>query len=516
MVPKDNRGARKGDKSFDREFPIPTPEIRHTVLGLNCPENIQGAVASIVSSLKGVATFLTAQFAEAATTASNHSISLVWMNDEPTFGSEVLRLIRSCTNQGLKVLAFGRDLRGWPLRSRCLPLLAGATSLLDTQQPNFSDELKSWVLRSFEAEAGREAENNRLGALMAELKIVGDSRTMLRLFENVRRISVLSDLTVLITGDSGTGKECLARAIHKLDPKRSSGPFVPLNCAALATNLAEAELFGHRKGSFTGASRDRRGVIRAAHGGVLFLDEIGELDSMLQGKLLRFLQESRVLAIGEDQESFVSVRVVAATNRNLKEMVKARTFRADLFHRLSVLALHVPPLSERRGDVPGLVRFFVRKNEHLAGCSEISIGSDFIEALTQTELPGNVRQLENIVRQCLLNKSANSALTLSDLPPEVWQQLSGSNEPSDSGKFRDLEKDLPPLPTSVEHDNLDWLRVLEKNGGDLERCLAWCERSLLQATLRRTSGNQSQTARLLGITPRCVYNKVRKHHLSEP
>ena len=179
------------------------------------------------------------------------------------------------------------------------------------------------------------------------------------------RISRVSDVPTYITGETGTGKELLAKAIHSLDAKRRSGPFVAVNCSAISPGLAESELFGHRRGAFTGADRDRKGLIRAAQGGVLFLDEIGDLDAALQTKLLRVLQENRVLAVGEERDVPIDVRVVAASNRNLLAMVANGTFRADLFYRFTVLTVHVPPLRERRADIPPLIAHFVQKYQDL-------------------------------------------------------------------------------------------------------------------------------------------------------
>ena len=202
-----------------------------------------------------------------------------------------------------------------------------------------------------------------------------------------------------------------------------------MNCGAISSGLAESELFGHRRGAFTGADRDRKGLIRAAEGGVVFLDEIGELDDTLQVKLLRVLQERRVLGVGEDQEVPVSVRVIAATNRNLSTAVQHGKFRADLFHRLNVLSIHIPSLRERRADVRPLIEHLLEKNQSLQTAGSVSAGPDFIEALTRIDLPGNVRQLENLVRRALVNKVTSTPLTLTDLPAEVWQQLAGQEDP---------------------------------------------------------------------------------------
>ena len=202
-----------------------------------------------------------------------------------------------------------------------------------------------------------------------------------------------------------------------------------MNCGAISSGLAESELFGHRRGAFTGADRDRKGLIRAAEGGVVFLDEIGELDDTLQVKLLRVLQERRVLGVGDDQEVPVSVRVIAATNRDLSAAVRHGKFRADLFHRLNVLSIHIPSLRERRADVRPLIEHLLEKNQSLHTAGSVAAGPDFIEALTRVDLPGNVRQLENLVRRALVNKVTSTPLTLTDLPAEVWQQLAEQEDP---------------------------------------------------------------------------------------
>ena len=202
------------------------------------------------------------------------------------------------------------------------------------------------------------AENERFHVLMRTFGIVGESDAIKSAFRQALRVSSFSDLAVLITGESGTGKELMARAIHQLDPKRRRGPFVAINCGAISPGLAESEMFGHSRGAFTGADRDRKGFVRAADGGVLFLDEVGELGSDIQAKLLRVLQDHRVMSVGTDHDVGVDVRVIAATNRNLELMMEQGLFREDLFHRLNMLSVHLPPLRERVADLKPLVDNF--------------------------------------------------------------------------------------------------------------------------------------------------------------
>jgi transcriptional regulator with GAF, ATPase, and Fis domain len=247
-----------------------------------------------------------------------------------------------------------------------------------------------------------------------------------------------------------------------------------------------------------------------------FLDEIGELDDDLQTKLLRVLQESRVLGVGEDQEVAVDVRVIAATNRELDKMVADKKFRADLFHRLNVLSIHIPPLRERPADVKPLIEHFLKSCRGLNPAASLSVASGFVKALTGIELPGNVRQLENLVRQALVNKYDDSPLNLSDLPIEVWRQLSeqveslshGSEQVSEGKKSSEYAPETPPQVTPSH-----LAKLLHANSWNLSRSLQYCEKLFLEAALHRAQGNQSQTARLLGITPRSVYNMVRKYNL---
>jgi transcriptional regulator with GAF, ATPase, and Fis domain len=395
-------------------------------------------------------------------------------------------------------------------------LLAGASWLLDSAKAEFPQELRRILVQLLQAEAERQDEENRIKDVMKRLGIVGESPAIISIFRTILRASTLSDLPILLTGETGTGKELLAHAIYQLDLKRRNGPFVALNCGAISPGLAESELFGHRRGAFSGADRDRKGLIRSADGGVLFLDEIGELDDALQAKLLRVLQEHRVLGVGEDQEVPVSVRVIAATNRDLNAMVQQRKFRADLFHRLDVLSIHIPPLRERLADLKPLIEHFLEKYRFLRPAGALSVALDFVDALMQVELPGNARELENLVRRALVNKDDDTRLSLRDLPQEIWQQLSeqGNSPPIPSetaGQKKDVRKSAPETPRQDIPSYL--VNLLDVNGWNLSRSLQYCERLLLEVALHLAHGNQSQTARLLGITPRSVYNKVHKHQL---
>jgi len=418
-------------------------------------------------------------------------------------GTQAIRDLRA---RGFKVIACEDGVRSWTIKIKCLPLLAGAGQLLDRSSAEFPCALREVIERIVRAEVQKCSEEHHVKATMRRMGMVGESGTLMRVFRSVIRFSALSDLPVLITGETGTGKEGLARAVHRLDPKRGQGPFVAVNCGAISAGLAESEFFGHRRGAFTGAERERKGLFRSAEGGVLFLDEIADMQLALQTRLLRVLQENRVLGVGEDNETEVSVRVVAASNRDLGQMIKESRFRSDLFHRLNVLSIHVPPLRDRPEDLGPLLEHFLRKYESLSFAGALAAGTDFLEALQQIELPGNVRQLENLVRQVLVRKTTNLPLSISDLPVEILLQLSGTEGPSAQNPEEPSRIDPETLATSVN-------RLLDASSWNLPRSMELCERHALEVAMARTQGNQSRTAKLLGITPRSVYNKLCKYKL---
>lgn len=444
------------------------------------------------------------------------SLAVVALGACPSPDDIGLEIIRSLKRKGFKVISYEEGAQSWSLGIRCQVLLAGSLWLLDSAKAEFAQELRHILAQLLRAEAERQSEEDRIKSMMKKLGIIGESQAIISAFRTILRVSILSDLPILLTGETGTGKELLAHAIHHLDLKRRNGPFVALNCGAISPGLAESELFGHRRGAFSGADRDRKGLIRAAEGGVLFLDEIGELDDALQAKLLRVLQENRILGVGEDQEVPVDVRVIAATNRDLEEMVQQRKFRADLFHRLNVLSIHIPSVRERLADLKPLIEHFLEKYRFLRSGGPLSVAPDFINALAQVELPGNARQLENLVRRALVHKDDDADLNLSDLPQEIWQQLAEQGkspfaQPEIASKRQDIQKS--PLDTPRQDIPSYVVNLLDANGWNLSRSLQHCERLLLEAALHLAHGNQSQTARLLGLTPRSVYNKVHKHQL---
>ena len=405
-----------------------------------------------------------------------------------------LPVARTLSSKGLSLLVYADRWQHAPLSRRCRALLAGVPDVFDTDDAQLMTALRAALLRAMRDCEERQRDDRIIAASLAQLGIAGQSPSMLALGRWIRKVAPLTDLPVLITGETGTGKELVARAIHRLDPKRGRAPFVPLNCAALTSTLAESELFGHRKGAFTGAAADRPGLIRAADGGTLFLDEIGELELGLQAKLLRVLQENRVRPVGSDREDPVSVRILAATNRDLPAMVEQGQFRSDLLYRLNLLTTRVPSLAERADDIETLIGHFLQR--YGAGTA-LRINPSLIHAIRALHLPGNIRQLENLIRYAIVQAGEDRAPGLEHLPASVWSELS------------DVDAARPAEP---EGDR--WAAVLDTNKWSLSRSISTCERQLLQAALSRSEGNKSATARLLGITPRSVYNKMRKHRLA--
>lgn len=331
------------------------------------------------------------------------------------------------------------------------------------QKPYDSEKLLETVSRALK----------KLTTLDAE--IISVSPEMDRVKKLILKIAK-SNSTVLIRGESGTGKELIARSMHT-NSLRSSEAFQAVNCAAINENLLESELFGHEKGSFTGAIADKKGLFEIAHNGTLFLDEIGELDISLQAKILRALQERQIRRVGGIRDIDVDVRVVAATNRDLLHMVGEKRFREDLYYRLNVLSIELPALRERRTDVPVLIDYFVKK--HTRNTSrKITITTDARRLLEDYTYPGNVRQLESALERAIL-LCENDTVTLEDLPPEMTSSTSAA-----SG---DLFK-LPPEGVNFED----------------------VERSLIMQAMDRTDNNITKSAKLLGLTFRTLQYRLEK------
>jgi DNA-binding NtrC family response regulator len=314
--------------------------------------------------------------------------------------------------------------------------------------------------------------------------IVGKSRPMIRLFQLLETVASTNS-TILINGETGSGKEVVARAIHQHSPRRLQR-FVALNCSAIPETLLEAELFGHVRGAFTGAVGSRQGRLEQAHKGTLFLDEVGTMSSALQMKLLRVLQEREFERIGDTHTTKVDVRIIAATNSDLRRMVADGLFREDLYYRLNVIPVQIPPLRERKEDIPLLVQHFLDKfrPDGAGGArSPITVSQQAMRHLMQYPWPGNVRQLENAIERAIAFTVGRSQVDLPDLPPEIQQ----SHELMPSAAI-----------------------ALPENGLDLVEYIGRIERELIQLSLERTGGNKGKAAKLLNLKRTTLVEKLKR------
>ncbi|MAK56266.1 MAG: nitrogen regulation protein NR(I) [Pusillimonas sp.] len=331
------------------------------------------------------------------------------------------------------------------------------------------------------------------------------SVAMQEVFRAIGRLAV-SPATVLITGESGTGKELIARALHTHSP-RAAGPFVALNAAAIPRDLLEAELFGHEKGAFTGATQQRRGRFEEANGGTLFLDEIGDMPFELQTRLLRVLAEGSFYRVGGSQAIKVDVRIVAATHQPLEQRVAQGQFREDLFHRLNVIRLRLPPLRERKEDIPALTELFLTNSARALGVRPRRLTAPAMEALMAFDYPGNIRQLENFCHW-LTVMSSGQTVDLKDLPPEV---LSAANAPANEGDGQKGETQASKqvqAQAGVKNDQVDWIKLLAETAKNkLERnepaimatLTREFESALLKTALRHCRDRKAEAAQRLGI-----------------
>jgi len=349
------------------------------------------------------------------------------------------------------------------------------------KEGEFADEIVH-ALRAAGEKTALKAENRQLSATVesqrhATMPVVGDAPATRRALELARKVAG-TDATVLLRGESGTGKDLFARTLHALS-RRAAGPWVKVNCGALPEALLESELFGHERGAFTGAVRQKPGRFEDADGGTLFLDEIGELPPALQVKLLQVIEEKTFTRVGGNQPVTVDVRILAATNRPLEEMVREKTFREDLFFRLNVFPIVLPPLRERTGDVPRLVEHFLRTR----GAPADKLSPAALQALESYTFPGNVRELEHTLERALILAGADT------VEPE---HLTFSRPEEVGGR--------------------PWVPEIPEEGLSLEEL----ERELILKALERAGGNKSQAARLLGLTRRTLYSRMEKHGLRKP
>lgn len=445
--------------------------MKFTILVIDDEKNIREGLASALE-MDGYEVLMAADGSEGLETALHADVDLVItdLRMPGISGEEVLRRVTSET-PGIPVIVLTGH---GTVESAVEAMRAGAYDFLT--KPLNLDRLSLLVRRALQ---NRElALQNRELAREIEGKksfehIIGKSQAMLKVFDVVKRVAP-TKASVLITGESGVGKELIANAIHNLSPRKDK-PFVKVHCAALAETLLESELFGHEKGSFTGAVARKRGRFELAHQGTIFLDEIGEIDQTVQIKILRVLQDKKFERVGGEETLEVDVRVVTATNRDLEREIAEGRFREDLFYRLNVVRIHVPPLRERKDDLPLMIASFLREFSEENGKKVDGFDPKARSALYAYDWPGNVRQLRNCVESAVVMASG-SLITLDDLPPSI---RSGDEVPS----IR--------IPVGVTMDS--------------------AEREVILQTLSAQNGNKSKTAEVLGIGRKTLHRKLHEY-----
>lgn len=364
------------------------------------------------------------------------------------------------------------------------------------EKPFKRDEILALVKKAAAArELRRSPELSRNDETPGLPNVIGNSSAMRDVLELTARVAP-TKANILITGESGTGKEVIARAIHQLSHLK--GAFVPVNCGAIPETLIESEFFGYVKGAFTGATRDKPGFFQAGSGGTLFLDEIGELPLPMQVKLLRAIQEKKVQSVGATSETPVNVRIIAATNRDLREEVNARRFREDLFFRLNVIQIALPPLRERKDDIPRLISHFLQTLGEEMEKTICDVSPEVLTVLMNYDYRGNVRELENILEHAITLERSN-VITLESLPAYL------------RNAYRDMTQSDAALPDDM-HSMVSVPDV--GDGVALEGIVGDIERSLIEQSLNRTNGNKTEAAKLLGISFRSLRYRLKKYGLS--
>lgn len=439
------------------------------------PEGLQSLEDLLLS--KGYEVFTASSGTETLSLAEQHIPDLILLDinmPEPD-GFEVTRIIRArpelrvipiillTARDEIKDIVKGLDLGADDYLNKPYDgaeLIARIRAVLRTRDLALELDKERSRNREFKAQVTRDYEFKN---------IVGQSRAMQELFSVMTKV-VDSEVPVLISGESGTGKEVVAKALHFNGPRKDKA-FVAQNCSAFNDNLLESELFGHVRGAFTGAVKDKEGLFEAADGGTFFLDELGEMSPALQVKLLRVIQEGSFIPVGATKPKHVNVRILAATHRNLDEMVKKGTFREDLYYRLNVINLKLPTLRERHGDIPLLVAHFLSLYAKKSGKSEKKITHGSLELLEKYSWPGNIRQLENELQRSLVMAGNSGEITENELSPTVWSGVVQNIGTENNGEEANLK---------------DALSQLEKN--------------MIEAALKKSGGNKSEAARKLGIS----------------
>jgi len=444
------------------------------------PEKLLAAASALVLTL-------------GATVAQTPRNSLMPTNssEEITPAMQVLRRIQKIAHHPPIVLLTHN---GAALEACCLAVQLGVSHFIDTDAEDWRSRLANTLLQIIDRHQKQPIRKAATPVEMLDsVGIRAISPAMQNLIVLANRAAQVSDATVLIHGESGTGKQLLAEAIHRLDPKRGTHAFVSVNCAAITGTLAESELFGHVRGAFSGATGPREGYFRSADKGTIMLDEISELPMVLQPKLLRVLQEGRVLPVGSDREEPIDVRVVAASNVSLAEKVTNGTFRLDLYQRLNVIQLVIPPLRQRTEDIPLLVRHFIEKYQSYCPQEITEVDPHVYELLKRRMGNGNVRELENIIRQALVFKQHGTRLELSDMPAALLV-MPETPAPTEL------------IPTAIANN----LVALIRDGRlSLKSAMATFEKTLIQQAAQNSPHlTKSQLAEVLGMPRRTLYYKL--------
>jgi two-component system, NtrC family, response regulator PilR len=416
--------------------------------------------------------------------SANYEVLITDIKMPQTDGIEVLRFARQSSPETSVILITAVE----DYEAAVQAVKGGAFDYIH-KGPGLLDELKISVGRALET-LTLQRENfalKRDAATRNSLdNIVGSSPALEKLKATIRTVAPTGS-TVLIYGESGTGKELVARAVHACSP-RASGPFVSINCGAFPETLLESELFGYVKGAFTGANQNKRGLFEVSNGGTIFLDEISEMSVSMQVKLLRVLQERTIRPVGGTQETPIDVRVIAATNKDLKQMIVANTFREDLYYRVSVIPIQVPPLRERREDVELLANHFLKKYANAAQKSILRIRPESLEALRNFDWPGNVRQLENTIERAVAMETGDELRV-------------------------DLDADQPRARAAAASSNGHHPPSVSSEGLDFEKYVAGIERSLIESALAQSGGVQTRAAELLKVSYRSFRHLLKKYDI---
>ncbi|MCC6573281.1 MAG: sigma-54-dependent Fis family transcriptional regulator [Planctomycetes bacterium] len=444
------------------------------------------AIAAEVLEREGHAVTVAHSGREGLKQASEHEFDCVLcdLRLPDTDGMEVLKRLKSADAEVEVIIVTGFG----SVEKAVDALQSGAYSFLE--KPLNRDALRNTVAKALERRKLARA-NRQLQQLVNEKfgfeGIIGSSPQMQEVFKRLRQVAP-TDARVLITGENGSGKELVARAIH-FNSKRRNVPLVAINCGALSGGLLDSELFGHVKGSFTGAHRDHEGKFEFADGGTLFMDEVGEMPLETQVKLLRVIETKEVTRVGANTPRKVDVRLISATNKNLEEEVRAGRFREDLFYRLKVVQIHIPALRERPGDIPLLAQTFLNELAKQHGKNSTGFDHAAMNALVAHTWPGNVRELRNVVEEMVV-LSQGALITAEDLPPALRKNIPLQERPSMAGP-------------------VDGAATSNFVGMTMEQI----EKEVIRTTLAQNEGNRERTAKMLNIGERTLYRKIKEYGL---